>query len=159
MLKFSPTDYKIKKVVRGDETMYLVKVNDGKQLCGGIIIDVDAIAEMYKNETLEKFGLSGVLKKVNCSDIIRMEKVNKYLMKTVDVYCDRGQRVKDINISLVNHDARMKITYEICCDENNNTCDKYTLNITGFEIESVRNRRATLKDKVCLNPIKRCIKC
>ena len=117
--------------------MYLVKINKEQQLYGGIMVDVDSIVKMYKNHSLEKYSLNKFLKKINGLDLKRIEKDSKYTMKTVNLHSDRGNRNCDVYIDDVKHDVNMKISYELSFDEGCDMSDRYSLNITGFEIMSI----------------------
>lgn len=118
--------------------MYLVRINKGQQLYGGIILDLDSIVEMYKDGALEKSNLSGFLREVNSDDLKRIEKESKYLMKTVNVYSDRGNGTCDVCIEDIKNDVEIKITYELSCDENLDVNDRYSLTVTNFEIEPIK---------------------
>ena len=135
MLNFYLSKCKIRKAVRGDEKMYLVKINREQELYGGIIVDVQTIAKMYKSESLDRTCLKNVLRKVNRSEVKQMEDKFKYAMKTVNVYSDRGDRRCDIRINDIKNDINMKIKYELSYREDTPLSDRYTLDITGFEIE------------------------
>lgn len=113
--------------------MYLVKINKEKQLRGGIILDVNKIVEMYKNETLDDESLKDLIKQINCEDIKRLESEQRYSLKTVNVYADRGERTNEIKVKVVSQDVQMKVAYEILNEGNNESIE-----VAGFEIDDIR---------------------
>lgn len=114
--------------------MYLIKINKSSKLCGGIIIDINSIAEMYKSDSLDESKLNGCLKKISRTDVKQIEKESRYFMKTVNVYADRGNGNSEICIDDIKDDVKIKINYNLSYSENVDGC---SLDVTGFQIAPI----------------------